>query len=106
MVARKVALATVVWRIARCQKRRSALKVRPGQDDGAIEAEGSRQRQALAVGFPCRPCPEQGQGGRHAPEGAREGADIGEAHEDRRNAHGERAEQQRGNGSGERVGGG
>jgi hypothetical protein len=87
--AKKVALATVVLRIDRCQKNKSPAKARPGEHRGAREAArlGGRPRLLEA-----HPGIEHRQGQEHAPEGAREGAHVGrrETHEQRRDPHGRR----------------
>ena len=96
VVAKKVAFATVVLRMERCQKKRSPEKASPARRIGLVKDFGRGPARRLRF-LEAHPDVEHGQRKGDAPEGARVRPDIGggEAHEDRRNAHCGRAEAQR-----------
>ncbi len=95
VVAKKVALATVVLRIARCQKNRSPEKARPASTV-APRIGAPRRARGRTLLLDHHPGIDNRQGERDAPERAGEGSHIGggEAHEDGRDAHGDGADAQ------------
>ena len=101
VVAKKVALATVVLMIDEMPEEKVAGEGGAGQHGGAAERR-PRGDAGLPVLQP-HPGVEHRQGEGDAPEGAGEGPDIGgrEAHEDRRDPHGDRRHAQSREGAGE-----
>src|SRR5581483_7171121 len=77
-----------------------ATEEEAGGEDRSVEPQNRRLRFALGARFVGRPEIEERQGARDPPEGARERADLGKADEDRRDAHRQRAEKERGEGRG------
>ena len=67
----------------------------PGIDDGRVEAEEIANCPPRAPSFDIGPDEEKRDRGADSPERAGEGADLGMAHEDRRDRHGEGAHDER-----------
>ena len=97
VVAKKVALATVVLRIERCQKKRSPAKARPARHRRAGKGAPGRRRARASPRSPSTHRPPEGRA-RRARRRWRRVPQVGggKAHEDRRDAHRDGAEAQGG----------